>query len=101
MLTPCLWCHHEQPVHNVFFKPLGSARQRRIQGGVAVVRPDAFASSQRVVPPFWNSPVPTFLAPSLVQAAIEGRLARGIGVTRLRDAPAEWSRQYAMLGLSV
>ena len=25
---------------------------------------------------------------------------RGIGVARLRDAPAEWSRQYAMLGLS-
>jgi hypothetical protein len=25
---------------------------------------------------------------------------RGIGVTRLRGAPAEWSRQYAMLGLS-
>ena len=42
-----------------------------------------------------------FLAPRLVQAAIEGRLARGIGVTRLRDAPAEWSRQYAMLGLSI
>ena len=37
----------------------------------------------------------------LVQATIEGRLPRGIGVTRLRDAPAEWSRQYAMLGLSV
>jgi Transposase IS116/IS110/IS902 family len=30
----------------------------RIQGGVAVVRPGAFASSQRVVPPSWNSPVP-------------------------------------------
>ena len=42
-----------------------------------------------------------FLAPRLVQAAVEGRLPRGIGVTRLRDAPAEWSRQYAMLGLSV
>ncbi|MGA8155125.1 MAG: recombinase family protein, partial [Rhodoplanes sp.] len=42
-----------------------------------------------------------FLAPRLVQAAIEGRLPRGIGVARLRDAPAEWSRQYAMLGLSV
>ena len=41
-----------------------------------------------------------FLAPSLVQAAVEGRLPRGIGVARLRDAPAEWSRQYAMLGLS-
>jgi site-specific DNA recombinase len=42
-----------------------------------------------------------FLAPQLVQAAVEGRLPRGIGVTRLRDAPAEWSRQYAMLGLSI
>jgi hypothetical protein len=28
-------------------------------------------------------------------------IPRGIGVTRLRDAPAEWSRQYAMLGLSI
>jgi site-specific DNA recombinase len=41
-----------------------------------------------------------FLAPDLVKAAVEGRLPRGIGVTRLRDTPAEWSRQYAMLGLS-
>jgi site-specific DNA recombinase len=40
-----------------------------------------------------------FLAPDLVKAAIEGRLPRGIGVARLRDAPAAWSRQYAMLGL--
>jgi site-specific DNA recombinase len=42
-----------------------------------------------------------FLAPELVKAAVEGRLPRGIGVARLRDAPAEWSRQYAMLGLSI
>jgi hypothetical protein len=35
-----------------------------------------------------------------VKAAIEGRLPRGIGVTRLRDAPVEWSRQHAMLGLT-
>jgi site-specific DNA recombinase len=42
-----------------------------------------------------------FLAPDLVKAAVEGRLPRGIGVTRLRDAPAEWSRQYTMLGLSI
>src|SRR6516225_11349101 len=41
-----------------------------------------------------------FLAPNLVQATVEGRLPRGIGVARLRDAPAEWSRQHAMLGLS-
>ena len=37
-----------------------------------------------------------FLAPGLVQAAVEGRLPWGIGVTRLRDAPAEWSRQYGL-----
>jgi site-specific DNA recombinase len=40
-----------------------------------------------------------FLAPDLVKAAIEGRLPRGIGVARLVDAPAEWSRQYHVLGL--
>jgi hypothetical protein len=31
-----------------------------------------------------------FLAPSLVKAAVEGRLPRGIGLARLIDAPAEW-----------
>src|SRR5262245_14563285 len=41
-----------------------------------------------------------FLAPDLVKAAIEGRLPGGMGVARLVDAPAEWSRQYQMLGLS-
>jgi site-specific DNA recombinase len=39
------------------------------------------------------------LAPDLVKAAVEGRLPRGIGVERLRDAPAEWSRQFETLGL--
>jgi hypothetical protein len=39
-----------------------------------------------------------FLAPDLVRAAVEGRLSRGIGVERLRDAPAEWSRQFEALG---
>jgi site-specific DNA recombinase len=41
-----------------------------------------------------------FLAPNLVKAAVEGRLPRGIGVERLRDPPAEWSRQFEVLGLS-
>jgi site-specific DNA recombinase len=40
-----------------------------------------------------------FLAPKLVRAAVEGRLPRGINVERLRDAPAEWSRQFEALGL--
>jgi site-specific DNA recombinase len=41
-----------------------------------------------------------FLAPDLVKAAVEGRLPRGIGVERLRDPPAEWSRQFEALGLN-
>ena len=41
-----------------------------------------------------------FLAPDLVKAAVEGRLPRGVGVERLRDAPAEWSRQFEALGLN-
>ena len=41
-----------------------------------------------------------FLAPDLVKAAVEGRLPRGMGVERLRDAPAEWSRQFQALGLN-
>jgi site-specific DNA recombinase len=33
-----------------------------------------------------------FLAPDLVKAAIDGRLPHGMGVARLIDLPAEWSR---------
>ena len=40
-----------------------------------------------------------FLAPDLVKAGIEGRLPHGLGVVRLADLPAEWSRQHQMLGL--
>jgi site-specific DNA recombinase len=39
------------------------------------------------------------LAPDLVRAAMQARLPRGIGVTRLIDTPIEWSRQRQMLGL--
>jgi site-specific DNA recombinase len=41
-----------------------------------------------------------FLAPKLVRAAVEGRLPRGINIERLRDTPAEWSRQFEALGLN-
>jgi site-specific DNA recombinase len=41
-----------------------------------------------------------FMAPALVKAALEGRLPRGIGVASLRDAPAQWSRQFERLGLA-
>jgi len=41
-----------------------------------------------------------FLAPSLVKAALDGKLPRGISHARLCDLPPEWSRQYRALGLS-
>ena len=41
-----------------------------------------------------------FIAPTLVQAAVDGRLPRGIGVATVRDFPTEWTRQYERLGLS-
>src|SRR3954451_17168571 len=37
-----------------------------------------------------------FLAPDLVKAAIEGRLPHSMGVVRLTDLPADWSRQHQM-----
>jgi hypothetical protein len=42
-----------------------------------------------------------FLSPALVKAALDGKLPRGIGVTRLCDMPVEWSRQHHALGLSL
>ena len=41
-----------------------------------------------------------FLAPDLVQAAVEGRLPRGIGVEALSDCPIEWRQQRQMLRLA-
>jgi site-specific DNA recombinase len=40
-----------------------------------------------------------FLAPDLVKAAVDGRLLCGMGVARLIDLPADWSRQHQMLGI--
>ena len=42
-----------------------------------------------------------FLSPTLVKAAVEGRLPRGIGVEQLRDLPLEWDRQLEALGLAL
>jgi hypothetical protein len=42
----------------------------------------------------------SILVPSLVKAAVDGRLPRGIGVARLFDAPVAWPRQQQMLGFA-
>jgi DNA invertase Pin-like site-specific DNA recombinase len=41
-----------------------------------------------------------FLAPSLVRAAVEGRLPRGINIERLRDPDPLWTAQFQDLGLN-
>jgi DNA invertase Pin-like site-specific DNA recombinase len=40
-----------------------------------------------------------FVSPTIVAAAIEGRLPRGFGVKRLMDLPLLWSAQWTALGL--
>jgi site-specific DNA recombinase len=41
-----------------------------------------------------------FLAPGIVEAAVAGKLPRGIGATRLADLPASWREQWADLGFN-
>jgi hypothetical protein len=41
------------------------------------------------------------LSPRVIEAAIEERLPRGIGVASMRHLPAEWSKQHAALGLKL
>jgi site-specific DNA recombinase len=40
-----------------------------------------------------------FLAPDIVQAAVDGTLARGFGVSRLTDLPPSWVDQRKALGI--
>jgi len=41
-----------------------------------------------------------FVAPDIVEAAVTGRLPRGVGITRLIDLPPNWSMQRGRLGLA-
>ena len=61
---------------------------------------DLIAVRERCTPRKINMTISlAFLAPDLVQAALDGRLPDGIGIARLADMPAEWHRQYQALGL--
>ena len=40
-----------------------------------------------------------FLAPDIVQAAINGKLPRGMGITQMTDLPADWAKQRHQLGI--
>lgn len=40
-----------------------------------------------------------FLAPSIVQAIVDGRLPRGLGVRNLVVLPASWAEQERALGM--
>jgi site-specific DNA recombinase len=41
-----------------------------------------------------------FLAPEIVKAAIDGRLPRGVGISRLSDLPVSWREQFRQLGIA-
>jgi site-specific DNA recombinase len=51
-------------------------------------------------PPKDSRPIRSETRATVVKAAINGRLPHGMGVARLCDLPAEWSRQRQMLGLA-
>lgn len=78
---------------------LGRRWQAEITHGI-VAGPDVIATRERCSPRRVAMMISlAFIAPDLVKAAIEGRLPRGIGFTRLTDPPMDRSRQKAMLGL--
>jgi site-specific DNA recombinase len=75
--------------------------RRRLDALMAGTNVDQIATTENCTVRQVNMTISlAFLAPNLVQAAVEGRLPRGIGIANLRDAPAEWSLQYARLGLA-
>ena len=41
-----------------------------------------------------------FLAPDFVQAAVDGTLPRGLGVSRLMDMPPSWVDQRSTIGIA-
>jgi site-specific DNA recombinase len=41
-----------------------------------------------------------FLAPEIVQGAVDGTLPRGLGVSRLMDMPPSWADQRLALGIA-
>lgn len=41
-----------------------------------------------------------FLAPELVAAAVEGKMPRGLGITRLTELPSDWAEQRRVLGIA-
>ncbi len=41
----------------------------------------------------------TFLAPHIVQAPIDGRLPRSLGISQMTDLPVDWTKQRQQLGL--
>ena len=40
-----------------------------------------------------------FLAPDIVQAAIDGKLPRGLGISSMTDLPTDWAQQRHQLGI--
>src|SRR5271168_353180 len=100
--------HHErQPVRSAptpgskLITAIARGRQWLSEIEAAAVTIDGIAAREACSKRHVNMTISlAFLAPRLVTAAVEGRLPHGIGVARLFDAPAAWSRQHQTLGLA-
>src|SRR5277367_1145960 len=98
--------HHErQPIRSdtrvKLITAIARGRQWLSEIEAAAVTIDGIAAREACSKRHVNMTISlAFLAPRLVTAAVEGRLPHGIGVARLFDAPAAWSRQHQTLGLA-
>jgi site-specific DNA recombinase len=62
---------------------------------------NALASKQNVSEKTVRSTLSlAFLAPDIVQAAIDGKLPRGLGVAQMTDLPMDWAVQRQQLGIA-
>jgi site-specific DNA recombinase len=97
--TPVLPIRSDTRVKLVTAIARGRQWMSEVEAGAATI--DAIAAREVCSKRHVNMTISlAFLAPSLVIAAVEGRLPHGIGVARLFDAPVGWSRQHEMLGLA-
>jgi hypothetical protein len=69
-----------------------TGRQRHPNPGSQVIR----ESSHAGITPHSLA----FLAPDIVQAAVDGTLPRGLGLSRLLDMPASWVHQRSTIGIA-
>jgi DNA-binding CsgD family transcriptional regulator len=95
-------------------KPIKAARRAKLIASIAKGRrwldelasgetksPEEIADRERCSVRKVNMTISlAFLAPSLIKAAVDGTLARGVSLSRLYDLPNDWRGQFRAFGLA-